>query len=249
MNQLALYGLMQAVIIQQDAIGFIAALFEIPRLSKNDSNLQQILDIRSLRNRIAGHPSETRNKEGAKTYTTIRTDFKGKKVEYFLSGVEHGSRIVDVDKIISSHEKSLKSEINRIIKEVIKTEEGHMAQFKQEKLEDIFEGVDNYIQKIFSFEKNRTISKLFFESLKQVINNFKTSVEKRYGVTDYKDMVGLHGLVDEIEQVEKYIPKIESMILLGEHVDPLDLDVYTQAIQSSLDQLKKMAEEVDEEFH
>lgn len=48
---LKLYGLMQAVIIQQDAIKEIYKIFEINYKYKNNSK-----DIRHLRNKIAGHP-------------------------------------------------------------------------------------------------------------------------------------------------------------------------------------------------
>ena len=104
---IAVYGLLQAMIVQQDAIGHLEEAIEIkkPNLDKEYPGL---LKIRKIRVETVGHPTSTRLKDGYTSYTSISHTSNPNILEYAVwskKGFEHKS--IDLKEIITTQHELL----------------------------------------------------------------------------------------------------------------------------------------------
>lgn len=252
-QRLALYGLLQAFIVQQDALKHIQEALGLAAIHiKND--YPSLENIRIARNHLAGHPSQNKfrdgdYKEGTRTHTTIGYSNDSSIVEYVVSSGRGSERHkLILRDCIDSQKEVLINEIKNIMNEVDKIDQKHKADFEQGSLSKMLHTADYLASKSYSFERDPEYARLSIQSLCQIYENFKIEVCRRYKVNSLEEMIGHEGLTSEIEHIDKVLPRIIKMLEDREKTDDLDLDVYAESLNSSVRRLKKMAEEIDEEF-
>ena len=247
---IAVYGLLQAMIVQQDAIGHLEEAIEIkkPNLDKEYPGL---LKIRKIRVETVGHPTSTRLKDGYTSYTSISHTSNPNILEYAVwskKGFEHKS--IDLKEIITTQHELLTKEIDRIMKKITEDEKTHRKTFKANSLSDLLKSTNYHIEKLWSFERSREYSRVNFETLKSTYESFKEEIKKRFKIKKVDEYgVQIPGLVVVVQHIEKILPKIEKMIPMEADIDPLDLDVYVESLDKAFDDLRKMAKEIDDEFN
>lgn len=246
-SRLAVYGLLQSMVVQQDAISHLEEALQIekPNWPKDYPGLSK---IREIRVETVGHPTETKKKDGF-SYTSISHTNKLHTLEYGVwssRGFEH--RTIDLKDIIQTQHDLLVAEIDRVIEKINEDERDHKMQFQDQGLSEILKTTSYNIQKLWPFERDRTYSEIMFKSLCDAFERFKEEVKKRYGFSDFSEAVGIPGVVHVVEKVEKLLPRVEAMLPMGDSVDPLDLEVYVESLSKAFDELRMMAREIDEEF-
>ena len=254
-KKLNIYGILQALFVQQNAIKHLEESIEINPL--NFKKYHDLSNIREIRNEIAGHPSETKKnrnkssyKKGEITYTSLNPNVKDAILEYFTwTNNGHIKKQVNLIEIINKQKKVLKLEINRILEKIKSDEDKHKEKFKKKSLEASLSQSRYLIQKLWPFETNREYSQICFKSLIEMYNEFKKEVMERYNIKDLDNGVQIPGVIEEIKKVDKRIAKLIKMIPMNNDIDTLDLEVYVESLDNSFSELRKMAIEIDKEFN
>lgn len=132
------YGVLQAMILQQDALANVAEVFEMKEDPRKNSCIKTIRDIR---NKIAGHPTEMFTKEkGVHTYHRI--------VQYTLSPVgfktvayshdkEPIRECINLSKVTLKNEQLLSNFLIKILGHLEKIWSDHANQYNNTKLAQI----------------------------------------------------------------------------------------------------------------
>jgi len=239
-SRLSVYGLLQAMVVQQNSVLQLEGALKI-KAPNYKTNYPDLFRIRGIRDEAVGHP----------TYTSISPTNSLNVLEYGVwakTGFTH--KTVDLKDTISTQQKLLIQEINKVIKKIKQDEAKHKKKHRGTSLEKLLAPTGYYIQKLWSFERSRDYSRINFNSLKTTYEKFKEEIRQRYGITKV-DEHGVHapGLIEVIKKTEKLLPRIEKMLPLGSHVDEFDLDVYVESLSNAFDEFRVMAKEIDQEFN
>lgn len=246
-SRLAAYGLLQAMVVQQDAISHLEEALQIDKPNW-PRDYPQLSKIREIRRETVGHPTETK-KKGGNSYTSVAHTNKLDVLEYgvWLSN-NFEYRRINLQEIIKIQHDLLVTEIERIIQKVRSEESAHKKQFQHRSLSDVINATNYSIQKLWPFEKDRFYSQIMFNTLVDAYGTFKAEIKRRYEFDDFSEAVSIPGLVLAVEKIDKLLPRIQKKLPLDSNVDPLDLEVYVEALRNAFDELQTMAKEVDDEF-
>jgi len=247
-SRLAIYGLLQSLVVQQDGLRHLEEAIKI-KVPNFKTKYPELYRIRKIRNETIGHPTETKRKNGVITYTSISPTNNLNTLEYGVwskDGFTH--RAINLKDIINTQQRLLTGEINKVIKKIKKDEIKHKRKYRNESLTSLLSQSDYFIQKLWSFEKQRDYSKINFDILKSCYNKFKDGIKKRYNIQKMDDGIQIPGLIMVTQKVDKLLPIIEKMIPIGANVDEFNLDVYVESLNKSFKELRGMAKEIDAEF-
>lgn len=254
-GKLATYGILQALIVQQDAVINLEESIDIRPLSLKD--YPELKKIRDVRNETIGHPSERkikRNKplykNGEITYTSISAKKDSHVLEYLVwSSTGATKKEVNIIRVIELQEKLLSKEINKVIQKIKQDEVKHIQEFQDDNLVQKLSQSGYLIQKLWPFEHVREYSQTCFETLVSIYEEFKKDIRKRYRIENLNEHgVSLPGLIEVIIKVDKLLPRIEKMIPMDTNVNELDLEVYVESLNNAFLELSEMAIEIDEKF-
>jgi hypothetical protein len=257
-GKLGVFGLLQAMAVQQDAIMHLQEAVGIEPTRLTDMPALQA--IRDVRDETIGHPTSTR-KEGLKsnyakgtiTYSTMwagnSQNLKNNSLEYYVwssSGPERKS--AELDQAIVEQELQLNKVLQEVIDELTKQEKEHKLLFKDSGLKGVFKQVDYYFSKLYSYEQTIVYSRSCFRSLKEQYEEFKKGILQRYGKQALNDSQAVPGIFEECKKLDQVMDRIEDRIMLEVGVDELELDIYIESAQNSFKQLENYAQETDNRF-
>lgn len=151
-QKLIIYGLFQALYIQQDATSNLCSSLGIT-LVKEEKDLKnkypEVCEIRQLRNKAVGHPTPGKNDKDKNTHSSL---IENDSIELF-SYTEAGQFSYSEYKIsdcIEKQSQSLCGIIQEVIKKMESIEKEHKDKYKQNKLRDCFPPDPQYcIDKVF----------------------------------------------------------------------------------------------------
>lgn len=239
-SRLAVYGLLQAMVVQQNCIKQLENAIKIKAVDYK-IDYPDLYTIREIRDETVGHPK----------FTSITPMNNLDVLEYGIwsnSGFEH--KTINLKEIISTQHNLLVKEVNKVMDKISEDEIQHKNNFKDNSLLKLLASTSYHIQKLWSFERSRECSKVNFDTLKSVYEKFKEEIKKRFKIEKVDEHgVQIPGLILSIQHIEKILPRIEKMVPMDSMVDQLDLDVYVESLDKSFDDLRKMAKEIDDEFN
>ncbi|MDP1690112.1 MAG: hypothetical protein Q8L52_02825 [bacterium] len=243
-SRLAVYGLLQSMYVQQDAISHLEKAINIP-IPDWKKDYPGLSNIRDIRNETIGHPISEKG-----IYTSISHTDNLNVLDYVVwskEGFQH--KTIDLKDIVNTQHNLLIKEIERVMEKISTDEELHRHNFKDKSLLPLLVSTGYLIQKLWSFEKSREYAQVNFDSLKSIYENFKEEIKKRFKIDKVDEQgVQIPGLILVVQHVEKILPRIEKMVPMDNNVDQLDLDVYVESLDRSFDDLRKMVKEIDDKF-
>ena len=134
---LAIYGALQAVFIQQDAVGNLAKALELPFRRDDYPGLKE---IREVRHQIVGHPTEhTRGK--VESYHAISRESLSSTGFRVLSSTSDGKtefREIDLQDAISANEKLISTVLVDVRDRLEAEVRNHKAKFRDKPLVGLF---------------------------------------------------------------------------------------------------------------
>ena len=144
-HYLAVYGLLQALFIQQDAVRYLCESLGMLNPLDNNSRLEKIRDIR---NDTIGHPTKRNRKRGQPTsYNFIsRHSLKSNRLE-LMSLFSNGTpkfADVSIPDLIAEQRTCLSEILTSVISELEQKEKAHKEKFRMEKLVSVFPGTLSY---------------------------------------------------------------------------------------------------------
>ena len=241
---LFIYGTLQALFVQQDAVENLHEALDIPYVK--DSSLEQ---IREIRNDATGHPTNRRNRKAfnfidRKTLnangfelTTVRPE-NGNKSEY---------TDVNLPNLITTQKSVFMDVLTNLIEKLKEEDVEHKKNFEGKKLTNIFEPTKHLFSKINEAIVNPNsphtqLAKTHVDEIVKCVNEFITGLEDR-GEPD----VHIYHIYEELDKFLKgltaYFHEDSVINISTEHVL-----LFSVISQGHVENLKKIAEDYDKMY-
>lgn len=218
-QHLIIYGLFQALYVQQDSVSNLCESMDMAFLLKiDDINTQhpKLYEIRQLRNKSIGHPTpSSKDKKTKKTKSTHGMLICNDSVELF-SYTETGEFSFAKYKIsdcIEKQNQSLSGILQKVIEKMGSIEKEHKDKYRQNKLRECFPSDPKYC-----FEK-------IFQAINLIDNkNPRESQTQRIGRKD-RISFALSNTKDLLEAVDRFDGEIKKRGLQGDDVVFVRLEI------------------------
>ncbi|MEC4852677.1 MAG: hypothetical protein SAJ12_16975, partial [Jaaginema sp. PMC 1079.18] len=178
---IVIYGILQALLIQQDAVKAICEVLEIRYKLP-----EQLIKIRKVRNSSSGHPIyQTENKVVKSSF--IDRCFMSSSafhiIDVFSNDEESKRQFISIPDLIIVQNKHISEKLEQIIKELERKEMEHRKKHKSQKLVDVFPQTLTYhIGNISEATFNKEILSCGIASLQVIskyLDDFKNELSKR----------------------------------------------------------------------
>jgi hypothetical protein len=238
-----LYGVLQALFIQQDAV---ENMMESLALEYPPHPI--LRDIRETRNDSIGHPTKRRSgKHQTSTFISRMTMSRsGFMLMTTYPDQNPTFRHVNVVTMIDDQRAILPTLLQQVIEKLRKEDMDHRAEFRDEKLEHIFPHTLGYFyQKIAESIDGGlpgTIGTMHLDYITKMIQEFQQALDRR-GLLQAHDMEDLDVVMYPIARLRKYFETQEESGLNAK-----DARIFLAFIRSRTDGLIQFAKELDEEY-
>ena len=245
MQYLLIYGLLQAIFIQQDALKHIAEALDI--------NLEldaELRSIRNLRNDSIGHPTKRRAGEKQTSHFISRMSLHKDGFTLMSSTINDSTifRNINLISIIEKQIKSVKFLLSQVVKVLKAREKQHKEKYSHMKLMDIFPQTMSYhFSKVFEgihSKHNKTIGQIDIEYISELYSKLKTELQVR---GEYPANEVLVYELDEIDyaigELIKYFDESKSSKL-----NDKDANIFAHFVERKHEEIVQILKEIDEEY-
>jgi len=240
---LILYGILQALFLQQDAVKHIA---EALNFSYSPDLLLD--EIREIRHDSVGHPSkrEKRGKEIAYNFISRITISKNgfTLMKTFPNGKTPKFINIDLPSLVNNQRLKLAATLNNILEYLKDEEMKHRKMFRDDKIIAIFPPVIGYyFQKINeSINGNKLLGLEHIKIIKDIIGNFRIGLEKRGRLASH--------IEHSIELINYPLAELYLFFEKSEECSLTHQGAYIFAffIEKKIRELEELAKEIDSEY-
>ena len=250
-QELIIYGLFQAIYVQQDAVLNLCNSIGIP-LTKNKEDLKskypELYEVRQLRNKGIGHPTPGHTNRDKNTHGMLIDKDSIELFSYTETG-EFSFAKYKISDCIERQNQSLCGILRKVIKKMRSMEKEHKAKYKQNKLKDCFPRDPQYcFEKIFqaiSHIDRISLGLSHSDGLIKAIDKFDGEITKR-GLKD-DDVVFVRLEIKHskypLEKLKKYFGSGPKSSLNSQ-----DARAYADSAREHILDLIKHAEYLDGEY-
>ncbi|RKY09353.1 MAG: hypothetical protein DRP65_07890 [Planctomycetota bacterium] len=205
-THLIIYGLFQALYVQQDAVSNLCNSMDIDLLKIKDLKTQhpELYEIRELRNKSIGHPTPSRKDKKPKSTHGMLIDNDSVELFSYTETGDFSHAKYKIADCIEKQSQSLREILQKVIEKMVLIEKEHKDKHKQKKLRECFSCSPPYcFEKIFQAislidvqEQGETASQSIgredsivsafrhVKTLLKAVDSFKGELTKR-GLQDY----------------------------------------------------------------
>jgi hypothetical protein len=252
-HYLGVYGLLQALFIQQDAVTHLAEALSIP---VDIRRYPRLVEIREIRNASIGHPTKQDRRGSQPTaFHFISRPTLSRQGFHLLSfdGAATQMREIDLAAAVEDQHRYVSDILSAVIAKLEEDETAHKEKFKMEKLENVFSDTLNYqIEKLYEGLRNSSgypiIGQGSLDFVSGTFDKFKQALEDRG--TSYKAYAGLEYFFDDVDYA---ISKLRDFYTA--RIDGIEPELEEQAavififfLSQKLKELQGMANEIDDEY-
>lgn len=242
---LFLYGLLQALFLQQDAISHLSeALFDRPISWKTE--YPDIYKVRELRNDSIGHPTK-RGKDDSFHFIARYSISKGyfRLMSQFPKDGKHEFIDVSINELKERQENTVIKILDNVIDLMEKEYSEHKSKFANNSLLALIPPTMSYhISKVYErIYNDYPISEISLLEIRRVVDAIKGEIIKRYG-----QLSALQGFNDVVRRMDYIIARVENWILNGQLLNNDDAEVFLDSFSDRFKELEEMLKEIDEEF-
>lgn len=246
---LRLYGLLQALFLQQDAV---TNLCESLGLQNNLISSPKLKEIRDIRNDSIGHPTKRGNYKSYHFISRVTITKSGFQLISYDEKNKTTFRYILVIDLIKEQRKYLLEILKKVINALKIEEKAYKEKFKMEKLEAVFPDIYSYyIDKIFeNIEKSGhpELGLMHVKLLKGVMDKLKESLQKRgIEIDTYDSIKYLYELLEyPTTELELYFGRL--IAKKEPRINNKTACIFAYFIREHLSQLKEIAKEIDNEY-
>jgi len=242
---LSIYGIFQALIIQQDAVKYLNKA-----LCSVDINLikeyPELDNIRKVRNLAVGHPT----KNHYKTFNQIsRISIKNNSFSLLKRYENGGSSLeeIDINDLILKQKEFVGNDLTKIIKIIREDYNQHKKRFEMNNLTDLIPKSINYnITKLYEGRSSDreiiSIVQINLDVVQDTVQKVKDGVIERY-----ESLEAILSLKYLFEKIEFILNKL-SVLYATSSIDDLEVEIYVDACKMQMQELFEIAQNIDEEF-
>lgn len=249
-SHLLIYGLLQALVVQQDAIRHLCRSLGVRYPEKNEA----LMAIRDLRNGTIGHPvCHESNKSDGETSNFISRPGIVDPRKFTHMKAFHGRRktmLLPVDLIdtIAKQRTAIAPILSDVVKTLKEEEMEHRHRFKDKKLTSLFGSTLGYeISQFHEALYNRSLRPLAEQvaiGMLKITGGFRDGLCER-GIEDTSE-----GTSNALEEIEYSLNELRSFFADGgsSHLNDRDAAVFAFFVKHKLDDLKNLANDIDREY-
>jgi len=243
-SYLIIYGILQTLLLQQDAAKGIGGVLDIKVKLPRELN-----EIRVVRNSAAGHP--VFQKENGQSKSCFITRMSVSPISFQLMTVFSDDRdyefhTISIPPLIKNQEKYLAEILEKVVVELKRRESEHRNMHKEEKLIDIFpKSLRYHFSKVLeatSYKKDYVLGKINIEVVSDALKELKEALSAR-GEWNERDSIGYH-----FELIEYPLQRLISYFSEEDHMNEKEAFIFASFIIEQVDSLKEIVVEVDEEY-
>ncbi|MCR9590638.1 hypothetical protein NB475_14930 [Vibrio alginolyticus] len=244
-SYLVVYGILQTLLLQQDAAKHIADALGLKKIKRP----KQLDEIRIIRNSAAGHP--TSQKENGSYKSCFISRFSLSPVSFqmvtsFSNSSEPKFTTVSIPSLLEVQGKYIAELLEQVVDELKKQEMEHRLMHKDNKLEDSFPQTLSYhLGKIYEATYTRqsfALGKVNLSTVSNVLESFKSALKARseWGVYD---SVNFH-----YEQLEYPLQQLEFYFDGESTFNEKDAYIFASFVEKQFDELIEIAKDIDKEY-
>ena len=250
---LLVYGVLQALFLQQDAVNNLCEALAIP---VERSKYPRLQEIRKIRNESIGHPTKRNQSKGKHSYhyiSRISLTLKGFDLLTYFHDGKFESKYISIEECITDQDKYLKDILSAVIENLKREERAHKEKFMREKLIDCFPNIHYHLEKIYEAANSdtperRIMALVHIEWLQKAIGTFESSLAKRGIELETYDEIRY-----EFEFTKYPLDKLcKHFKCLKEgktsSMTHLDIRVYSDSLKQHISELMDTAKSIDEDY-
>lgn len=245
-SYLVVYGALQVLQVQQDAIANLCSALSLALTLPNELDY-----IRIARNEAVGHPTRHKEKKVIKSSFIVRHSLSGtgfSLMTVFSDGRPYEHRYIDIPKLIDTQRKHLDLVLEKVIEKLRKEELEHRERHMKERLQDNFpDTLGYYFSKIFEAADDPSffpLGKLHIELIEKCTAEFRQGLEKRGEWGAYSSINYLYELLE--------YPIKELKIFFSEKgkskLNSKDVYIFTEFVRNQMKELEDIAKEIDADY-
>lgn len=249
---LTTYGVLQAFVTQQDAVAHLAAALGHPvdgwsSREKKEGMHPELVGIRDVRVRAAGHPSKTRavGTEPEGYHVIVQHSLH---VGYFemisWNGASDRRTPIDVTKLAEDQRDRVGRLLGQLRDGLIEDDRQHKAMFRDEQLSELFSGTGYALEKIVSALSGRGIDAMAeggLAVLDRVLERFRSALAIRERPVDSVESI-YSELAFPLERIR------QALCASGSDEEKKNAYYLAHYVRTQLDELKTIAAEIDREY-
>jgi hypothetical protein len=246
---LRLYGVLQALFLQQDAV---INLCESLGLPNNLTSHTKLKEIRDIRNDSIGHPTKRGNYKSYHFISRVTIAKSGFQLISDYGNNKTTFKDISVIALIEEQRKYLSEILKKVINVLKAEEKAHKERFKMEKLEAVFpDTFSYYIEKIFENigkSEHAQLGLMHVELVKEVMDKLKESLRKRgIEIDTYDSIKYLYELLEyPITELKLYFDRL--IAKEEPRINDKTAHIFAYFIREQLSELKEIAKEIDDEY-
>lgn len=243
---LHVYGALQALQLQQDAVEHICQALRIaPKVSP------KLPHIREIRSSAAGHPAMQKEKKAVKSSGIVQTSLSQHGFTLTTSysdGRPYSRRHVDVRKLAAEQRAVLRDVLTDVVHKLDEAEMKHRAEHRDEKLGAVFPETLSYgFEKMFaaiSGSEPVAFGAAYVERVSDILADFRQRLEKR-------GEWGLHeGVAYHYDLLQYPVAELKTFLSdsAPSELNEKDAYIFCSFIREEMKNLQEIAREIDEQY-
>lgn len=253
-HYLAVYGLLQALYLQQDAVFHLCESLGVKKTVGEWVGVHPRLgEIREIRNASAGHPTKKdRPKSLLTTYNFISQatmSLNGFDLLTWDSAGKFQSRCVSIPNLINNQREEVSGILDSLIERLAQEENAHKEKFRMDKLAAVFPHTLTYhFSKVFEGIRKGELqfAAINLEQITKALESFKEALASRGIELETYDSIKY--LYDQLEhplgRLQRYLNDQTS----GTGFGPQDATIFVFFVEKKVEDLKRIAQEIDNEY-
>lgn len=240
---LLIFGAMQALYVQQDAIKHLHDVFDITYTMD-----PSIKDIREIRNDAAGHPTNRGNKKAFNFITRINLGVHDFHLTTFdrNHNIEH--REINIPDLIATQRSVFLDALDKVIDTLKEEKMEHRKKFEGKKLVDTFSDTTYPFEKIFDAVLNEhsdhaPLVGFYVDRILNCYRAFRDGLKERSEPDDNMSYEYEH-IEYALKQIKDYFDNTQKT-----HIQDNDLYVFACFVRQKIDELIETTRYIDERYN
>ena len=245
---LLIYGILQCLFVQQDAVRHISESLSIN--CERDDSLEQ---IRDTRNRVVGHPTKmNRGKGNGQSHnfiSRVTMSKAGFQLTETYRNNQYDLKDIHIPSLIETQQDKLRCAMSKIIQELKKKKMKYKDEYKKSrKLQDVFPGEYNHLLlKILETtlpSSRHEPGEAGCKAIEDVLNDFKKELEEKKLLEENS---GLDHILKQtqypLEELKKFFNKSDESKLNNE-----DAHIFATYLKLKFEEIVVMAKKIDDDL-